>query len=52
MNMHYNFLEFCRKFSYHCIAKYMKTYIFFKKNQNSYFVTLFEIVCFNVQLTE
>lgn len=45
MNMHYNFLEFGSKFSYHCIAKYMKTYIFKKKkNQNSYFVTLFEIV--------
>lgn len=52
MNMHYSFLEFCSKFSYHCIAKYMKTYIFKKKMQNSYFVTLFEIVCFNVQLTE
>lgn len=44
MNMHYSFLEFCSKFSYHCIAKYMKTYIFFLKNQNSYFVTLFKIV--------
>lgn len=44
MNMHYNFLEFGSKISYHCIAKYTKTYIFLKKNQNSYFVTLFEIV--------
>lgn len=44
MNMHYNFLEFSSKFSYHCIAKYMKTYIFKKKKINSYFVTLFEIV--------
>lgn len=45
MNMHYNFLEFGSKFSYPLYCKiYEDLYLFKKKNQNSYFVTLFEIV--------
>lgn len=29
MNMYYSVLEFCSKFLYYCIVKYMKIYIFF-----------------------
>lgn len=41
MNMHYNFVEFGSKFSYHCIAKYMKTYIFKKKKSEFIFCDTF-----------
>lgn len=41
MNMYYNFLEFCSKFLYYCIVKYMKIYIFKKKKLEFIFCDIF-----------